>query len=67
MTGVLIALGVSAEVALPSVLAYRAIAIWLPSPIALAAVPGLRATIARWRREDAPLGARPQSAALIGS
>ena len=53
MAGVLIAFGVPVELALPSVLAYRAIAIWLPSPVALAAVPGLRATIARWRREDA--------------
>jgi hypothetical protein len=34
------------------VLAYRAIAIWLPTPIAIASVPGLRATIARWGRED---------------
>jgi uncharacterized membrane protein YbhN (UPF0104 family) len=52
MTGVLIAFGVPAEVAIPSVLAYRAIAIWLPSPVAIAAVPALRATTARWRRED---------------
>ena len=52
MAGVLIAFGVPVELALPSVLAYRAIAIWLPTPIALAAVPGLRATTARWRRED---------------
>ena len=65
MTGVLIALGVPAEVALPSVLSYRAIAIWLPSPIAMAAVPGLRATIARWGREDGSLGTRPHFAALI--
>ena len=67
MTGVLIALGVPVEAALPSVLAYRAIAIWLPSPMALAALPGLRATIARWRREDSRVGARPQNAALIGA
>jgi putative heme transporter len=53
MTGVLIAFGVPAEVALPAVLAYRAVAIWLPAPIAIASVPALRATIARWGREDA--------------
>jgi uncharacterized membrane protein YbhN (UPF0104 family) len=53
MTGVLIVFGVPAEVALPSVLAYRAIAVWLPAPVAIAAVPALRATIARWGREDA--------------
>jgi uncharacterized membrane protein YbhN (UPF0104 family) len=56
MTGVLIAFGVPAELALPAVLAYRTVAIWLPTPIAIAALPGLRATIARWGREDA--GAR---------
>jgi uncharacterized membrane protein YbhN (UPF0104 family) len=53
MTGVLIAFGVPAEVALPSVLAYRAVAVWLPSPVAIAAVPALRSTLARWGREDA--------------
>lgn len=52
MTGVLMAFGVPAELALPAVLAYRAIAIWLPAPIAIASVPGLRATIARWGHED---------------
>jgi uncharacterized membrane protein YbhN (UPF0104 family) len=53
IAGVLIAFGVSAEIALPSVLAYRTIAVWLPTPVAIAAVPGLRATITRWGREDA--------------
>jgi uncharacterized membrane protein YbhN (UPF0104 family) len=53
MAGVLIAFGVHADVALPAVLAYRTIAIWLPLPAAIAAVPGLRATVARWSREDA--------------
>ncbi|HWX97475.1 MAG TPA: lysylphosphatidylglycerol synthase transmembrane domain-containing protein [Solirubrobacteraceae bacterium] len=52
MTGVLIAFGVPAEQAIPSVLAYRAVAVWLPSPVAIAAVPALRATVARWGRED---------------
>jgi hypothetical protein len=53
MAGVLIAFGVHPEVALPAILAYRTIAIWLPLPAAIAAVPGLRATVARWGREDA--------------
>jgi uncharacterized membrane protein YbhN (UPF0104 family) len=53
ISAVLIAFGVPAEVALPSVLAYRAVAVWLPSPVAIAAVPALRATLARWGREDA--------------
>jgi uncharacterized membrane protein YbhN (UPF0104 family) len=53
IAGVLIAFGVHPEIALPAVLAYRTIAIWLPLPAAIAAVPGLRATVARWGREDA--------------
>jgi uncharacterized membrane protein YbhN (UPF0104 family) len=52
MSGVLVAFGVPAELAVPSVLAYRAVAVWLPSPVAIAAVPALRATVARWGRED---------------
>ena len=54
---VLIAFGVPVGVALPAVLAYRSIAVWLPAPIAAAAVPRLRATIARWSREDASAAA----------
>jgi uncharacterized membrane protein YbhN (UPF0104 family) len=50
--GLLIALGCASEVALPAVLAYRAVSVWLPTPAALAAIPRLRNTIARWRRED---------------
>jgi putative heme transporter len=53
MTGVLITFGIPAETAIPAVLAYRAVAVWLPSPVAIAAVPALRATVARWGREDA--------------
>jgi uncharacterized membrane protein YbhN (UPF0104 family) len=53
MAGVLIAFGVPLHLALPAVLAYRTIAVWLPAPIAAAALPRLRATIARWGREDA--------------
>lgn len=51
MTGVLIAFGVSPALALPAVLAYRTVAVWLPTPAALVAAPGLRATAARWARE----------------
>jgi uncharacterized membrane protein YbhN (UPF0104 family) len=54
MVGVLLAFGVQADLALASVLAYRAVAIWLPAPIGVAALGGLRRTIARWRDEDAP-------------
>jgi uncharacterized membrane protein YbhN (UPF0104 family) len=58
IAAVLIAFGVPAGLALTSVLAYRTISVWLPTPVALAALPGLRSTIARWAREDAaqPVG-----------
>jgi uncharacterized membrane protein YbhN (UPF0104 family) len=55
MAGVLIAFGSPAALALPAVLAYRMIAVWLPLPAGLAALPGMRSTIARWGREDASL------------
>jgi uncharacterized membrane protein YbhN (UPF0104 family) len=55
MVGVLIAFGVDTDLALTSVLAYRAIAIWLPTPIGLAAIGGLRRTLARWADEDRPV------------
>jgi uncharacterized membrane protein YbhN (UPF0104 family) len=54
MVGVLLAFGVETDLALTSVLAYRAIAIWLPTPIGLAALNGLRRTLARWADEDQP-------------
>ncbi len=56
ITGMLIAFGV--PVGLAAVLAYRAISVWLPAPIALAAIPGLRVTVARWGHEDAVQPAR---------
>jgi uncharacterized membrane protein YbhN (UPF0104 family) len=52
MVGVLVAFGVPAALALPAVLAYRTVSVWLPVPAELAAVPRLRSTIARWSRED---------------
>jgi uncharacterized membrane protein YbhN (UPF0104 family) len=53
MAGVLIAFGVPLHLALPAVLAYRTIAVWLPAPIAAGALPRLRTTVARWGHEDA--------------
>jgi uncharacterized membrane protein YbhN (UPF0104 family) len=53
LVGVLLAFGVQADLAIVSVLAYRAVAIWLPAPIGLVALSGLRRTIAQWRDEDA--------------
>jgi uncharacterized membrane protein YbhN (UPF0104 family) len=52
MVGTLLAFGVAPDLALSSVLAYRAVAIWLPAPLGLAALGALRARIARWSRED---------------
>ena len=58
MVGVLLAFGVEADLALASVLSYRALAIWLPAPVGLLALGGLRRTVARWGAEgelaDAP-------------
>jgi len=48
IAGVLIAFAVPAELALPAVLAYRAVSVWLPTPMAIASVPALRATVAGW-------------------
>jgi uncharacterized membrane protein YbhN (UPF0104 family) len=48
IVGVLLAFGVGADVALVSVLGYRCVAIWLPAPIGLAALTGLRRTVAGW-------------------
>ena len=53
IVGVLVAFGVGADVALASVLAYRSVAIWLPAGIGLATLPSLRATLTRWKDEDA--------------
>jgi putative heme transporter len=58
MAGVLIAFAVPAELALPAVLAYRAVSVWLPAPVALASLPALRATVGRWSCAVAPAGPR---------
>jgi putative heme transporter len=53
LVGALLAFGVDADLAIVSVLAYRAIAIWVPAPVGLVALSSLRRTIAAWGREDA--------------
>jgi uncharacterized membrane protein YbhN (UPF0104 family) len=53
LVGVLLAFGVEADLAIVSVLAYRALAIWIPAPIGLVALGKLRRTMARWASEDA--------------
>jgi uncharacterized membrane protein YbhN (UPF0104 family) len=52
MVGTLLAFGVAPDLALTSVLAYRAIAIWLPAPVGLVGLAALRNRIAGWGRED---------------
>jgi len=63
MVGILVAFNVPADLALVSVFAYRALAIWLPAPIGLVALGGLRQTIARWGREDEGIEAAPDEPA----
>jgi uncharacterized membrane protein YbhN (UPF0104 family) len=61
IVGILVAFAVPADLALVSVFAYRAVAIWLPAPIGLIALSGLRRTVDRWSSEDrvTPPVARP--------
>ena len=53
MVGVLLAFGVEVDLAVASVLGYRAVAIWLPAPIGLVALGRLRRTVARWSEQVA--------------
>jgi hypothetical protein len=62
LVAVLLAFGVEADLALAAVLAYRSVAIWLPAPIGLVALAGLRRTFARWAEEDAPVTPVPAAA-----
>jgi uncharacterized membrane protein YbhN (UPF0104 family) len=62
MVGVLLAFGVEADLAIASVLAYRSVAIWLPAPLGLVALGGLRRTFSRWAEEDAAAPAAPAPA-----
>jgi uncharacterized membrane protein YbhN (UPF0104 family) len=54
LVGVLIALGAPGGAAIAAVLAYRAIAVWLPAVSGIPSVASLRASVARWRVEAAP-------------
>jgi uncharacterized membrane protein YbhN (UPF0104 family) len=63
MAGVLVAFAVPVELALPAVLAYRAVSVWLPAPMALASVPALRATASRWSTAGAAAAVEPGSQA----
>jgi hypothetical protein len=48
------------------VLAYRAIAIWLPAPFGAHAIAGLRRDTSRWSAEDARAAA-PRLVAVAGT
>jgi uncharacterized membrane protein YbhN (UPF0104 family) len=52
MVAAFLALGMPAEVVLPAVLAYRAVAIWTPVPAGAAALAGLRRRVRLWATED---------------
>jgi uncharacterized membrane protein YbhN (UPF0104 family) len=52
MVAAFLALGLPAEMVLPAILGYRAIAIWTPVPAGAAAIAGLRRTVRRWAEED---------------
>jgi putative heme transporter len=60
LVGALLAFGVDADLAIVSVLSYRAIAIWVPAPVGLVALSALRRTIAAWGREDVPAAVVPR-------
>ena len=63
MVGTLLAFGVAPDLALSSVLAYRAVAIWLPAPLGLAALGALRSRVGRWsaRTRTRPIWSRRSS------
>jgi putative heme transporter len=66
LVGVLLAFGVAPDLAIVSVLTYRALAIWIPAPIGLVALGKLRRTMARWEAEDAePVEAQAEVAAEV--
>jgi uncharacterized protein (TIRG00374 family) len=59
MIGAFLAFGVSGGLAVVSVLAYRAIAFWLPTIPGAVAYLQLRRTVSRWREETAAAKAAP--------
>jgi uncharacterized membrane protein YbhN (UPF0104 family) len=63
MTGVLLLSGVPVDLALPAVLVYRAISLWIPVPVGAAALVGLQRAVRRWAEEDAGAVAAPRPVA----
>jgi hypothetical protein len=62
MIGVQVALGASLGITVGAVLAYRAIALWLPALAGAHALPRLRRTVAGWRAEVPSTSADPGTA-----
>jgi uncharacterized membrane protein YbhN (UPF0104 family) len=62
MIGVFIAFGVEAQVAIAAVLAYRAIAIWLPAPAGAHALAGLRRSVQDWTASAGRMNPSSQTA-----
>jgi uncharacterized membrane protein YbhN (UPF0104 family) len=60
LASILIVLGTPAVAAIAAVLAYRAVAVWLPAASGIASLTRLRATVAAWRAETvmSPAGLR---------
>ena len=58
MIGAQVALGASLGIAVVAVLAYRAIALWLPAMAGAHALPRLRRTVAGWSASGPPVSAR---------
>ncbi len=67
MIGALAAFGVSLDLAVLAVLAYRAISFWLPTIPGTVAYFQLRRTVARWREEQSVLAEPPPSSYTLQS
>src|SRR5205085_10497018 len=65
MVAIFLAFGMPAEIVLPAVLAYRAIAIWTPVPAGAAALAGLRRRVRGWAAEDGVEAGAAEEAAII--
>ena len=59
MIGAFTAFGVPVDVSIVSVLAYRALAFWLPTLPGAVAYLQLRRTVNRWQRAEAPSAEAP--------
>jgi uncharacterized membrane protein YbhN (UPF0104 family) len=65
MVAIFLAFGMPAEIVLPAVLAYRAVAIWTPVPAGAAALAGLRRRVRAWAHEDGVEVGADDDAAVI--